>query len=77
MTIGRFGHDYTTGPNPDFGTLMKCQQDICSTFERDPAELQVSMGMSDDFVQAIEAGSTIVRVGSSIFGARAKKPTDA
>lgn len=25
----------------------------------------------------IEAGSTIVRVGSSIFGARAKKPTDA
>ncbi|XP_053657850.1 pyridoxal phosphate homeostasis protein [Anopheles marshallii] len=77
MTIGRFGHDYTAGPNPDFGTLMKCHQDICSTFERDPADLQVSMGMSDDFVQAIEAGSTIVRVGSSIFGARAKKPTDA
>uniref|UniRef100_A0A182PGN4 Pyridoxal phosphate homeostasis protein n=1 Tax=Anopheles epiroticus TaxID=199890 RepID=A0A182PGN4_9DIPT len=75
MTIGRFGHDYITGPNPDFGTLMKCHQGICSTFERDPAELQVSMGMSDDFVQAIEAGSTIVRVGSSIFGARAKKPT--
>ncbi|XP_058812534.1 pyridoxal phosphate homeostasis protein [Topomyia yanbarensis] len=73
MTIGRFGHDYSTGPNPDFIELMKCHQDICSTFGKDPAELQVSMGMSDDFVQAIEMGSTIVRVGSSIFGARAKK----
>jgi uncharacterized pyridoxal phosphate-containing UPF0001 family protein len=31
------------------------------------------MGMSDDFDHAIEAGSTIVRVGSSIFGYRAKK----
>ncbi|ETN62531.1 proline synthetase associated protein [Anopheles darlingi] len=77
MTIGRFGHDYSTGPNPDFGTLMKCHEQICCTFERDPAEVQVSMGMSDDFVQAIEEGSTIVRVGSSIFGARAKKPANA
>ncbi|XP_055636705.1 pyridoxal phosphate homeostasis protein [Toxorhynchites rutilus septentrionalis] len=73
MTIGRFGHDYSTGPNPDFIELMSCHQRICSTFGKDPAELLVSMGMSDDFVQAIEMGSTIVRVGSSIFGARAKK----
>lgn len=73
MTIGRFGHDYSTGPNPDFIELMKCHQEICSTFERNADEVQVSMGMSDDYVQAIEMGSTIVRVGSSIFGARAKK----
>lgn len=73
MTIGRFGHDYSTGPNPDFIELMKCHQDICSTFEREPTDLQVSMGMSDDYVRAIEMGSTIVRVGSSIFGARARK----
>lgn len=73
MTIGRFGHDYSTGPNPDFIELMNCHREICVTFEKNPDELQVSMGMSDDFVQAIEMGSTIVRVGSSIFGARAKK----
>ncbi|XP_053698043.1 pyridoxal phosphate homeostasis protein [Sabethes cyaneus] len=73
MTIGRFGHDYSAGPNPDFIELMKCHAEICSTFEKDPAEVQVSMGMSDDYIQAIEMGSTIVRVGSSIFGARAKK----
>ena len=30
----------------------------------------VSMGMSDDFELAIAAGSTHVRVGSALFGAR-------
>ena len=30
----------------------------------------ISMGMSDDYRIAIEEGSTIVRIGSSIFGAR-------
>lgn len=30
----------------------------------------ISMGMSDDFTLAIEKGSTMVRVGSSIFGSR-------
>ena len=28
------------------------------------------MGMSDSFVPAIEAGATMVRVGSAIFGPR-------
>jgi uncharacterized pyridoxal phosphate-containing UPF0001 family protein len=31
------------------------------------------MGMSGDFEVAIEEGSTIVRVGSAIFGPRIKK----
>ncbi|MBS2100089.1 YggS family pyridoxal phosphate-dependent enzyme [Carboxylicivirga linearis] len=31
---------------------------------------EISMGMSGDFLLAIEEGSTMVRVGSSIFGAR-------
>jgi hypothetical protein len=31
---------------------------------------QLSMGMSDDFSIAIECGSTMVRIGSSIFGSR-------
>ena len=32
--------------------------------------LELSMGMSGDFEQAIEMGSTNIRVGSTIFGAR-------
>ena len=30
------------------------------------------MGMSDDYEGAIEEGATIVRVGTAIFGSRAK-----
>jgi uncharacterized pyridoxal phosphate-containing UPF0001 family protein len=31
---------------------------------------EISMGMSDDYIVAIEEGSTMVRIGSSIFGER-------
>ena len=31
---------------------------------------EISMGMSDDYPFAIEAGSTLIRVGSKIFGER-------
>ena len=34
---------------------------------------QLSMGMSDDYLVAIEEGSTMVRIGSTIFGIRATK----
>ena len=33
---------------------------------------KLSMGMSDDFETAIAFGATSVRVGSAVFGARAK-----
>jgi uncharacterized pyridoxal phosphate-containing UPF0001 family protein len=31
---------------------------------------ELSMGMSNDYIHAIECGSTFVRIGSSIFGPR-------
>ena len=34
---------------------------------------QLSMGMSDDYLVAIEEGSTMVRIGSTIFGTRTSK----
>jgi pyridoxal phosphate enzyme (YggS family) len=34
---------------------------------------ELSMGMSDDFVVAVEEGSTIVRIGRAIFGKRPPK----
>ena len=40
---------------------------------RHPGIDTLSMGMSEDFVPAIEEGATMVRVGSALFGARAKK----
>lgn len=39
-------------------------------FNDDPRFKEISMGMSDDYRIAIEEGSTMVRIGSSIFGAR-------
>ena len=30
----------------------------------------MSMGMSDDYADAIRCGSTMIRVGTAIFGAR-------
>jgi pyridoxal phosphate enzyme (YggS family) len=34
---------------------------------------ELSMGMTDDFEEAIEEGATIIRVGTAIFGPRKKK----
>ncbi len=39
-------------------------------FLYEPQFNQISMGMSDDYLLAIEQGSTLVRIGSSIFGSR-------
>lgn len=69
--------------NPDFEKLVETRASLVEVLQKEVDEkvtlaveemkrdgLELSMGMSDDFVQAIEQGSTNVRVGSSIFGAR-------
>lgn len=53
MTIGKYGHDPSSGINPDFVTLMNCHNEICVNFAKSPADIHVSMGMSDDFEQAV------------------------
>lgn len=73
MTIGKYGHNPADGPNPDFICLRKCRDDVCQDLALDWKKINLSMGMSNDFEQAIEMGSTNVRVGSTIFGERAKK----
>lgn len=70
MTIGAFDHDLTKGPNPDFQVLLKCRENVCDKLAMDINSVELSMGMSHDFEHAIEVGSTNVRVGSTIFGAR-------
>lgn len=41
-----------------------------SFFRKDDAFKELSMGMSGDYKLAIEEGSTMIRIGSNIFGAR-------
>ena len=42
----------------------------CAALARELGLAELSMGMSDDWPQAVAAGSTWVRIGSSLFGAR-------
>ncbi|KAG0172374.1 hypothetical protein DFQ28_004752 [Apophysomyces sp. BC1034] len=70
MTIGMFGRDPMEA-NPDFKCLVDCKGQTETAIPG--LKLELSMGMSDDYTQALEAGSTNVRVGSKIFGARPAK----
>ena len=73
MTIGKIGHDYSQGPNPDFQQLVQTRQSVCKELGLGEEQVELSMGMSADYETAILTGSTNVRVGSTIFGARPKK----
>jgi PLP dependent protein len=55
----------------EFSGLKSFFDEIKSTyFKEHPEFCQLSMGMSGDYKIALEAGSTMVRVGSAIFGER-------
>ena len=50
---------------------LKSLFDELETVKHENVELiELSMGMSGDYKLAIECGSTMVRIGSNIFGAR-------
>ena len=68
MTIGSRQQSLSNGMNPDFEILKDCKGKIEQSLNLNGLEL--SMGMSADFEQAIAQGSTNVRVGSTIFGER-------
>ena len=55
----------------EFHSLEAFFQEIKdSYFSNQPAFKEISMGMSDDYPIAIAEGSTLVRIGSKIFGQR-------
>eukprot|EP00088_Acartia_fossae_P022947 TRINITY_DN2402_c0_g1_i2.p1 TRINITY_DN2402_c0_g1~~TRINITY_DN2402_c0_g1_i2.p1 ORF type:complete len:296 (-),score=39.91 TRINITY_DN2402_c0_g1_i2:27-914(-) len=73
MTIGNLGNSLaanTKGENPDFTKLIEVRKKLSQEIGIKESDLELSMGMSNDFEEAIRYGSTNVRVGSSIFGAR-------
>ena len=55
----------------EFASLRDIFQTLRTTFFLGKEHFkEISMGMSDDYPIAMEEGSTLVRIGSSIFGAR-------
>ena len=68
MTIAPFTDDLHK-VRESFRMLMHCREDL----QRQYPALSLgtmSMGMSDDFMTAIEEGSTMVRLGRILFGSR-------
>ena len=53
-----------------FQKMFQLSVDISKKIEDNVKVDCLSMGMSDDFADAIAAGSTMIRVGTAIFGAR-------
>lgn len=68
MTIGSYAVSHGEGENKEFKLLAELRDHLYKKFNL--SDLQLSMGMSSDYKQAIRQGSTSVRVGSSIFGSR-------
>lgn len=52
-----------------FARVRELRDQCCVRYAL-PGFTELSMGMSGDYVQAIEEGATMVRIGSAIFGAR-------
>ncbi|KAL2880505.1 hypothetical protein SGCOL_004225 [Colletotrichum sp. CLE4] len=75
MTIGAIARSKVTTPeneNEDF-VCLKEQRDLVVKELGLQRELELSMGMSEDFEGAVKLGSGEVRVGSTIFGERGPK----
>jgi PLP dependent protein len=78
MTIGAIARSKATtaasgDENEDFVALRGQRALVAKELGVKEEELELSMGMSDDFEGAIVAGSSEVRVGSTIFGERPAK----
>ncbi|HVP42758.1 MAG TPA: YggS family pyridoxal phosphate-dependent enzyme [Terriglobales bacterium] len=69
MAIPPFTED-PEGARPYFRRMRELREEVARKW---PGVRELSIGMSHDFEVAIEEGSTCVRVGTAIFGERAKK----
>jgi PLP dependent protein len=59
----------------EFQFLIKLFKKLkTSKFSNNPDFKEISMGMSSDYLIAVEEGSTMIRVGSKIFGERNYNP---
>jgi pyridoxal phosphate enzyme (YggS family) len=70
MGMATFTEDYTIIKS-EFERLSALFHDLKRQyFSQSNQFCEISMGMSDDYAIAISAGSTMVRIGSKIFGVR-------
>lgn len=70
MGMATFTNDMTRVRNEFRGLKIIFQKLKTQFFSNEPAFQEISMGMSGDWEIAVEEGSTMVRIGSLIFGKR-------
>lgn len=70
MTIGSFEQSIGEGENQDFKRMVNLKEKLDKEFD---INLELSMGMSADYKEAINQGTSFVRVGTDIFGQRPPK----
>ena len=68
MTMAPYSDD-PEASRPVFRELRLLFEQIKRDYHPGPQWRELSMGMSNDYMIAIEEGATIVRIGSAIFGA--------
>lgn len=76
MTIGAIARSEAAGKgeeNEDFKVLKQVRERVVKELGMEVGELELSMGMSGDFEDAVSQGSSEVRVGSGIFGDRERR----
>ncbi len=71
MTIAPLSDD-TSIATRTFTTLRELRDRLAG--ETGAPLRELSMGMSGDFAEAIAAGSTLVRVGTALYGSREAAP---
>src|SRR5512141_404232 len=72
MTIGPFLPD-PEGSRPMFRALRELRDTIARLGQPNAGMEHLSMGMTGDFEVAIEEGATMIRIGTALFGRRARK----
>ena len=69
MTMGPFSED-PGDSRPSFRTVMELKRSVENQGIEGVTMDRLSMGMTHDYEVAIEEGSTIIRIGTAIFGPR-------
>lgn len=72
MTMGPFSDD-PNDSRPSFRRLLELKRSIEREGIENVSMRHLSMGMSHDFEVGIEEGATILRIGTAIFGERARR----
>lgn len=69
MTMGKIrSDDFAEDARKCFSLLSKLRSDLKKDLE--VSDLELSMGMSSDFYQALEFNSSWIRIGTGVFGSR-------